>query len=191
MRDLIIEETLKIIREEKSARSVSLREVARRAGCSAPNVYNHFTSLNDLLNSAMEQIISNYMNVINKEMASISDPVQYFEKAAEILINWALENEGWFYFFHFEQTDVELMGETLEKAESTGKHMASLLQKSCNGQLDEDTALQISSIIHNYLLGELSQYMTNRSPNIEKRQFSNKLLKNCLLLFHMFLNKNY
>jgi AcrR family transcriptional regulator len=190
MKIKIINATLNMIKVEKSTHNVSLREIARRVGCSAPNVYNHFQNLNDLLNAAMQYIIDDYMKTINRMMNKINKPELIFKKAAETLISYALKNEGWFYFYHFEKNDLRVSDLTEEKENDTGHYMATLVQKSSNGRLDFNDAYKVTGIIHHYILGELSQYLSGKEKIKNKSDFLQKIITNAFFLFTICINSN-
>lgn len=190
MKDKIIKTALEIIEKEKSAKSVGLREIARRIDCSAPNIYNHFNNLNGLLNEVMQYIIEDFMRAIMKAMKKIDRQDLIILKSADTLVSYALKHEGWFYFFHFEKIDMKMTEDTKKKRRNTGEYMAKLIQNDLANRFDYAEVLRISGIIHNYILGELSQFLFERKPVQNRELFKKKIIKNSKELYDLFLNKD-
>ena len=60
-KEQVVETTLKLIKDSENIRSVNLRGVAREIGCAHTNLYNYFSSFDELLWCAHIRILEIFL----------------------------------------------------------------------------------------------------------------------------------
>ena len=166
---------------------VNLREVARITGCSAPNIYNYFESLDDLLNTALIRICEDYTQKLQTEIQNHKQPKEILLGAFKAYIEYAVEYPGRLNFFHFESLNIAVTDETDAMAEGVGNQMAGLMGFGTGNNMTEEKMIEITNILHKYLLGELSEHITGRKKIENEENTVNNLVLYCKKLFAIFM----
>lgn len=182
-KEKIIKTTIDLIDQEGGASSVNLREVARIAGCSAPNIYNYFESLDDLLNSALISICEDYAQKLQAQMKNCKQPGDALLTAFRAYIEYAVEYPGRLNFFHFERLNFAFSDETDAMATGIGNHMAEFVGSGAGKNMTEEKMIEITGILHKYLLGELSEHITGRKKIENKQDTVDGLVQYCKKLY--------
>ncbi len=178
-KERIVDEAIRIIDEKGGALHVNLREIARNIGCSAPNLYNYFNSLDDLMNTALIRICEDFIETIRRKTTLTGDNEDLEGLAFRAYIQYALENPGRLNFYHFERLSFSISTEGQIQAEKVGEHMAGLLYSGLQGKLSYEKALTLTSLLHKFLLGSLSDYITGRVKIDDQEQYVSELTTLC------------
>ena len=184
-REKIIKITLDLIDKNGGALNVNLRQVAREANCSAPNIYNYFKSLDDLLNVALERICTDFMVMMAQQKDKAETKEQMLQSAFTTFISYGVKNPARMNFFYFEKLNVELAQNTKSVANGVGGTMAQLLLECSATPLDKNTAQEISNILHWYIIGQLSEHMTGREIIKHMDEYINNLFQKSIKLFYI------
>src|SRR4030042_3132010 len=102
MKETLIQTTIRMIDEEGGCLPLNLRRIARRAGCRAPNIYNHFRDFNELLNTAHASIINDFTQELTAAINAVIRPSELIRASARSFVTYALAHKGWFNCFLFE-----------------------------------------------------------------------------------------
>lgn len=186
-KEQIVDMTIHLIDSKGGASSVNLREIARRVGCSAPNIYNYFVSMDDLLNTALIRICEDFNTIIKKNMVQINNTKDLLQLAFHSYIKYAVDNPGRLNFYHFEKLNFTISSEAEASARRVGEHMAHLLYTGIDRSVPFEKVLFISNVLHRYILGTLSDYITGRFLLKDKRKYvkeltdTGKRVFNCLV----------
>ena len=184
-KEQIIETTIMLIDKKGGATAVNLREVARISGCSAPNIYNYFESLDDLFNTVLIRICDDYNKTLQIKIAKT--PEELLLGAFRAYIEYAIEYPGRLNFFQFEKLNISVSEETEEMAEGVGYNMAHMMAYGTGKNITEEKMIEICNILHRYLLGELSEYITGKKKIEDKEAYVNKLVLYCKKLYDIFV----
>lgn len=185
-KETLMKTALCLIDEYGGASAVNLREVARRADCSAPNVYNYFVNLDDLLNTVLVEICDDFQRNLRNSISNANTAQDLLVQAFQFYIQYALDFPGRMNFFHFEKLNVKLFSETNQSAISVGQAMTNILEQASEHGLSTSQAAEVCHIIHCYLIGELSEYITGRVEINDKDSYANGLVCDCKKLFEIF-----
>jgi AcrR family transcriptional regulator len=179
----ILNTTLALIDKKGGASGVNLREVARALGCSAPNIYNYFSSHYDLMNSVLIMICEDYKKYLSIKTAYADNPESLLLSAFSTYIEYAIAYPGRLNFYHFEKLDITISEEAFNTGISVGDAMAALLDKGSESKISNKKTEEVCKIIHCYLLGELSEYITGRIKLADKENYAKSLVLYCRKLF--------
>jgi AcrR family transcriptional regulator len=91
--EALLEATIALI-EDKGVESLSVREVAKRAGVSPGAPFRHFASKTALLTAVAEQAMNRLTEAVSTELqkAGNADPVAALRAVGRGYLNWALAN---------------------------------------------------------------------------------------------------
>lgn len=181
-REQIVKTTIELIDHQGGVSGVNLREIARLVGCSAPNIYNYFTCLDDLLNTALIRICEDYKTKIQQKTAQISSG-DCISSAFQTFIEYAVENPSRINFYYFEKLSFIISPEAEAAAASVGLNMARLLDLGTEQQLPQNKIMEICNILHWYVIGTLSGYITGRMAIENKKLFVSDLVEMCKRIF--------
>jgi len=160
-KDAIIEATLALIDERGGATTLGLRELARAAGCAAPNIYNHFDGLEDLFASARARILELYMPPALTEGSEAGTLEAAARAVARSLFGFAQAHPGWYGFLFLERID-KVRPQEAEAAARTSQLVAGVLARMTEGVLKPQEARRAQRILHGYIHGELCRLVSKR-----------------------------
>jgi AcrR family transcriptional regulator len=182
-RERLIQATLEAIDRQISLRKLSLRGIARSAGCSHVNVYNHAGGLDGLLWLAYSRALQLFTLSAQAalEGPTVSDGKRkappkagrFGEVLAKAMLDYACEHEGWYRLLWLE----ELPGTIPESAMAQIVQSASFYRQAVADALvarpgrlaaaDSKNSGLVADLFFAYLQGELSMYL-NRTPLHER-----------------------
>lgn len=170
MKEKILDVAVSVIDESGGGLGVNLREVARRAGCSAQNVYNYFTGLDGLLNAAMTRIVEHFHNAMTH--GNPESPEEYVRRFVE----YALDYPGRFNFYYFERLAFVPSAETLSFANRTGQDIHS---RTAAGENRGDIAAEYAGT---YALGALVPWVTERKKPTDRAETAGMIVRDTMAL---------
>jgi AcrR family transcriptional regulator len=182
-KEKLVTVAIALIDERGGALQVSMREIARRAGCAAPNVYNHFPDFAALLNAAHLRIIADFNERVPAAGMAAATPAQMIEEGTRAFIRYAIEHRGWFNCFHYERHRFALSFETDSAAEDAGDQMVELVRLASDGALNRASAGYVTRVMHQYTLGELSAVVSGRHEPPDIDEYVERLTGTCLAVF--------
>lgn len=180
----IIETAIRLIDSKGGASNVNLREIARTVGCSAPNIYNYFINMDDLLNTVLIRICDDFKTNIQEKTKEINNDEDFLKVVFRAYIEYAVENSGRLNIYHFEKLNFTISTEAEASARSVGEHMASLLFTGLNQRLPYDKVTTINGILHCYIIGALSNYITGRISIDDKEHFIKEMVDTSKRIFN-------
>ncbi len=183
MKEKIVARAIELIDEKGGARGVGLREIARRAGCAAPNIYNYFPDFKALLNEAHLHLIADFNEKVPGQALRASSPLGRLTEAIKGFIGYALDHRGWFNCFYYEKHDFPANEDTDRAAEDAGNRMADIARAAGGDALRGERAFFVTRVIHGFLLGELSSIVTGKLMPPDPADYKEKLLRSCLVVF--------
>ncbi|MBN2830583.1 MAG: TetR/AcrR family transcriptional regulator [Candidatus Cloacimonetes bacterium] len=174
MKSLIIQTALDMIEEKHGTEELNLREIARRAGCSAPNVYNYFIDVDDLLTNA-RAVASRYF-LQSRPGDELLEPEARLRIITKRLIDAVIEKPSWYRFVYFRRKVSDRQSFAEEIKEMVGTDITELIMQVSAGSLSYKDAMQGRRIIHSFLHGELCKLASNIFPKDEMLQYSEEIM---------------
>jgi AcrR family transcriptional regulator len=187
-RDRLVDVTIDVIHERGGAVGVSLREVARRAGCAATNVYNYFPDLAALLNAANLQIIADFNERVPAQAMRAGAPEAVLELGVRAFVRYAVEHKGWFNSFHYERHGLPLTTAAIDAAEHAGNQMGELVRLATAGRLDDEEVRYVTRVVYAYLVGELCAVVTGRERPADEADYVETLTNTCISVFRALVS---
>jgi AcrR family transcriptional regulator len=182
----IVNTALELIRDKENIRSVNLREIARVLGCAHTNLYNHFADLDAILWEALDAVLVRSAEFILSGMDEIKDSEEKLRLFYHRLIDYYLQNRGWFRLFWQEK----LQGKRSESnikltADVVGKYvviLAELFEELYCVKLANGQAMSVFHTVHSYIYGEISIFIAGRGLISEEEEFKKYILDESLKL---------
>ncbi len=180
----IVNVTLALIRDQENIHSVNLREIARVLGCAHTNLYNYFADFDAILWAALDTILIKSTEFILSGMNEVEDPQAKLQLFYERLIDYYLQNKGWFRLFWMEK----LRGERTESniqltATVVGEYvimLAELFKEIYGVKLTNQQTMYVFHTVHSYMNGEISIFIAGRGLISGEEEFKKYLLRECL-----------
>jgi AcrR family transcriptional regulator len=175
MKELILKTTLDFIEEKHGTEEINLREIARRTGCSAPNIYNYFVDLDDLLNNA--RVIASRFFLQSRPGDELVDPCARLKIITRRLIDAVVEKPAWYKFVYFRNKVSNRQTFHEEIKEMIGTDITELIINASFDTLSLEEAIEGRRILHSFLHGELCKIASNIFPPEDVYQYSNEIMK--------------
>jgi AcrR family transcriptional regulator len=158
-----IEETLAMIVETGGSRNVNLRAISRRVGCAHTNVYNYFSSLEDLLWAAFRRALGIYAAAIVEGLDDSLSGHAYFRRLTGNLVGFAVDQPGLYRFVGSDPLDpARIPDDILETVGGLKGFYIQAIFCLCDGRLERDEAEEMANILLAYLDGEVFNLINGR-----------------------------
>ncbi|MDH8678666.1 hypothetical protein QE109_10935 [Fusibacter bizertensis] len=178
-----IEAMLELIAEKEGLTGVNLRMVSKRVGCAHTNAYNYFDGFDGLIFAAYDRALVLYGLAVVKGLDEIEDGGQYFLAFINNIINFALENPGYYRFIGSDSFNIKNLSiETIQKAIELKAFFLDVFYSVVKPVLDKEESDEDANILMSYIDGELFNIINMRAfpdDNTAKRMIFNtvKLVK--------------
>ena len=186
-RERLIDAAIELIDERGGSLRVNVRDIAARAGCAPPNLYNHFPDFGALLNAAFRQVFVDFQRRVPERMVSEAATGPLVRRAALAFSEYCLEHPGWLNCLYFERHELPLDPETADAADHAGTQMIGLIKMASTRPLSDREAARITRLIHSYLLGELSPILTGRVDPGDSATIASRLANGAQALFEALI----
>ncbi len=184
--EIIINTTLELINEKGEASSVNLREIARRLGCAHTNLYNYFHSLDDILWEALQQALIRLMDFATEDLAHIEDEEKKMEYYFSRVLEFYLNNKGWFRLIWFERLNGSRPKKTLDAIIHTVDSILSIFHPPYSSKFTREEMHFIIHNVHCYLHGEIFIYIAGRGLIKDEAGFKEYVVLQCMKMFHLY-----
>ena len=124
MKDRLTQATIRAIEERRGVTGVSLRGIAKDAGCSHVNVYHHADGLVGLFWLAYVHALNAFSDACMSGIARRKRGENFGAALARAMVAFALEREGLYRLLWFEDLQTEPRGEAMEAIARTQKQFA-------------------------------------------------------------------
>lgn len=161
--DRFIDVTLDLIAEKGGSQDVNLREIARRVGCAHTNVYNYFSSFEDLMWAAFRRELKQYGEYLIRNLSNSLPPAEYMRRLITSLATYPEENPGVYRFLASDPIDLEAIPEDILISVSAMKEwLFDVLEIAFAPDLDHEAAARVSNIVLAYIDGETLNLINGR-----------------------------
>ena len=181
MKDKILKVTLEIIDEKDGVENLRLRDITRRAGCSAPNIYNYFEDMEDLLNHARAIAAKYFLKPLEGDLAK--NPEERFIKITERMIQAVLRKPAWYRFVYFRRQSITKERLDRNVAGTLGFDLTQLMIEISGNTLNREEALEVRRVLHSYLHGEMCKLASNMFPHDESMKYQKGIITHLQILF--------
>lgn len=166
-KEQVINKALELMKDKEDIRSVNLRIIAREVGCAHTNLYNYFSSLDDLLREAYIKVLEIFSNLVVEKTSSIEDYQLKLKTFFAEVINFYLNNKGWFRLLWVEiingdQKEINYITAS-QTVDGFVAIMEDILRHLYSYTPTQDQIKNTIHVVHCYIYGEVSIYIANHS----------------------------
>lgn len=162
----IVETALELIRDNNNLGGLNFREVARTLGCAHTNLYNYFSSYNDLLWEAHAAVQEIFMEMLTEKLTAVDTAELKLANVFETFIEMYIDNKGWFRLAWHEYIEGERPQKDIEATEAANKMVNDCISDIWNELYGEHPDKnKVKRVLHNthcYIIGEISNYLLGR-----------------------------
>lgn len=166
-KEQILNTAIELMREKNDIRSANIRILAREIGCAHTNIYNYYSSLDTLFIEAYQKVQEIFIRAIITAVSSQRDNNAKLEKFFSQIIDFYLNNKGWFRLLWFENFGEDQKEGLYKIASRTVNILVSIMEDILINPYDmtpERVKIKkMIHVIHCYIYGEISIYMSNHS----------------------------
>ena len=171
--------TLELIAENGGSQNVNLRQISRRVGCAHTNVYNYFSSYDDLLWATFRRALRMYGEYLVHDLDDTLPPDEYLRRVITNLATYPEENQGLYRFIGSDPIDLDTAPrDVLESAGRMKQWLFDVLEATYAPDLEPSEAERISNIVLAYVDGETLNLINGRvvpGENIRGRVVENAM----------------
>jgi AcrR family transcriptional regulator len=167
-KEQIIETALALTRHKSDLHGLNLREIARELGCAHTNLYNYFSSYNDLLWETRAALQENFTKAFEEKLAEADTTELKLACLFETFIDMYIDNKGWFRLAWHEYIGSKRPERDVEAVKTTNdalnRHALKIYKEFSGNSADDDK--HVKQVLHNtgcYIAGEISNYFSGRS----------------------------
>lgn len=180
-RERLIAATLAAIEEHKSLRSLSLRRIAKAAGCSHVNVYHHADGLNGLLWLAYIRVLGQFTQYALDALddGKRNNKGNFCRRTAEALLRFARDHEGLYRLLWFEDLPGPIPPEAMAAIGQASAAYQAAFDRALTGQkgrVPKRGSAESGQLLFAYLQGEVSLFL-NRTLEPEKEQAAQAIIR--------------
>jgi len=187
-KEIILETTLSLIDENEGIKDVTLRDIAKKIGCAHTNLYNYFSSLDEIFWEALGQVLLIMMDYSSSGLGNEIDNEGRIFLILSNLIDFSVEHTGWYRFIWFESIGGTPSPEVTKILQKPGENFIELI-KTTNNNLSKEKANIIGDILHSYLHGELSKWINNRVFINRMDEMKIRILSNLKHLYKLLIQE--
>lgn len=166
-REQVINKALELMKDREDIKGVNLRVVARELGCAHTNLYNYFTSFDELLSEAYIRVLQIFSEMLKKRISALEDYQLMLKAFFSEIISFYMDNKGWFRLLWVEiiggkhkEVDYIAASKTVDEYVTI---MESILIHLYTTAPSPEQIKSILHIVHCYIYGEITLYIANHS----------------------------
>lgn len=190
-KEQIIEKALDLLKDSNDIRNVNLREIARVLGCAHTNLYNYFSSYNDLLWEAHIQIEKIFIKQVLFALESVHDSKAKLHKFFYFLAEFYLDHKGWFRLLWLDYID-DVRPEkdkiaTEEVVDTMVKILEDIWLSIYTNAPNHERIHAVLHDVHCYIIGEVSNFINGRGLIQDKELLKKHIEDTAVTFFELSL----
>ena len=160
--DRFIDTTLELIAEKGGSQDVNLREVARRMGCAHTNVYNYFSSFDDLLWAAFRWVLDDYETHLFSGVDDSLSGKELLRHVVTRLVAYPQQHPGWYRFIGSDPISAgDFPPDILDAIVPMKQRLLDMFRR-CAPDTDPAITDEACNIIYAYIDGEIFNLINAR-----------------------------
>ncbi|MCX8131570.1 MAG: TetR/AcrR family transcriptional regulator [Clostridia bacterium] len=188
-KELIIETVLRLIEENEGIKNVNLRGIAKEIGCAHTNLYNYFSSLDEIFWEALGQVLLKMIAYVESNVGTEVKDDEIIYLILSGIIDFSMTYPGWFRLVWLESIGGKPSPEVMQILYKPGEGLKDALIKVSGNKLTGEQANLIGDILHTYMHGELCKWINKRSFTSSNEEAKKKLLSNLKQLYKLLMKK--
>lgn len=176
-KEIIINKTLELIEIKQSIQKINLRKIAKELNCAHTNLYNYFSSYNDLLWNALAQAIK----LMNEKIFTEKS----LEKIIDSFLQFSIDHKGLYRLIWYEKIDGEVPDEIRNLLLEPQKKSYENLHDEYEDWEKVSKKIQVSLA---YVHGEITILINNRDlrKEINIKNWKEEIKNNALNIFEKY-----
>lgn len=191
-KEQVVEQTLILIKDKENIRSVNLREIARSLGCAHTNLYNYFSSFDDLLWVTHIKVLEIFLQELNEKLLKSNDDELKLKYFFAQFVEFPLHNKGWFRLAWFEILKGERPEEnniaTMKTVDAFVDAIENIWNSIYGFAPNKDKIRYAIHNVHCYIHGEVSIYIAKRGLIQEEVAFKDYVITESIKIMKLLLN---
>lgn len=188
-REMILEAALRLILDQGGSVSLTIRDIARKLGCTHPNIYNYYDSMSELRWDCLLWALQDMLES-NGSMSQLQgDSDTQFCMFIETLYDYFLARPGFYRLIWFDPMGSGIPERALEKLQAPSLRLRDfclrLYPQIGNPQDAERTML----LVHRYFHGEMATWISGRITEADSETVKQRIIQNCLWLVKSYLRE--
>jgi len=176
-----VDETMWLIAELGGSQDVNLRQVSRRVGCAHTNLYNYFSSFDDLLWEAFRRTLRIYAEHLTNGLDDGLSALDYFRRLVGNLAAFPQDNPGLYRFIGSDPfANKDVPDDILETVAAMKRWLFHAFKASAPG-ISEAAAVDACNIVYAYLDGETFNLINERV--VPGEDISSRMVVNAVRVF--------
>ena len=180
-----IETTLELIAESGGSTQVNLRQIARRVGCAHTNVYNHFSSFEDLLWAAFRRVLEDYARYLLHDLDAGLETDEYLRRLITNLVTYPQNKPGHYRFIGSDPVGPGGFPDDILETVSVLKTQLIDAFQAAAPWADPAAAEEACNIIYAYIDGETFNVINDRI--VPGEDIRGRIVANALRLFSLLI----
>ncbi|MBW9153485.1 TetR/AcrR family transcriptional regulator [Clostridium estertheticum] len=190
-KEIIIKTTLRLIGENEGIKDVNLRGIAKKIGCSHTNLYNYFSSLDEIFWEALGYVLLKMIDYVEIGLDSESNSEENFYLYLSNIIDFSMDHPGWYRLIWLESIGGSPSPEVIKILHKPNQKFCDALIKASSDNFSKEKAKFISDILHSYSHGELCKWINDRSFVLGKSETKIKIFSNLKLLYKLLIQEEF
>ncbi len=158
----IISAAAALIKEKNGSRNMTIRDIAGRLGCSHPNIYNYYHSVDEMLWDVLEVVLLTMIDTVMSKVDMESSGEQKLEVFIYELITFYLNNPGWYSLVWFDELNGKMPAKTKKIIIAPRAKFCEFLGEVYPDVRDIEIFNGIGDVVHNYIHGQMARYINGR-----------------------------
>lgn len=190
-KEQVVETALELMRYNNNLGALNLREIARTLGCAHTNLYNYFSSYNELLWETHAAIHVVFMKIITEKLKTTDTAERRFVCFFETFVDMYMDNKGWFRLLWHEyikgdrpQRDIEVTGDANKMVNN---YISDIWNELFGEYPDKNKVKRVLHNTHCYIVGEISNYILGRGLIEDEKELKKYITHEAIRMFKLCL----
>lgn len=162
-KDIIIV-ALKLLERKGTLRNLSFREISRELKCAHTNLYNYYSSFQDLIWDCIIYVLDLMQQYSDKQVQNL-DAKDKFYKAFDSMIQFAIDFPSFYSLIWLESMEGNPPVMLKKASENISKRFTDFINIIGSKKEGKQLSMESSELIHSYLHGELVKIVCGRIPS--------------------------
>lgn len=190
-RDQIVETALELMKDKTDLHGLNLREIARTLGCAHTNLYNYFSSYDDLLWETHATLQEIFMGMLAERIKAARTTEERLSCFFEAFVDMYIDNKGWFRLLWHEHIGGKRPERDIEVVETTNEalnHFLNETWKNLTGRYPDKG--QTNRALHNtlcYIAGAVSDFISGRGQTDKEDRAKAQIAREAVQIFRLCL----
>lgn len=193
-KDQVIETSALLMKDSNDLNSVNLREIARTLDCAHTNLYNYFTSYNDLLWETHTKVLSIMLNIMTEKLNTASTDDEKLIVFFSSFVDIYLDNKGWFRLIWQKFIEGERPQSNIDATEEANRVIVNYISAIWINLYGKHIEVEkIGRVMHNthcYIVGEVSNYLLGRGLIKDEQELRSYIANEAIRMFSSCLGES-